>query len=372
MNFSSLKLHNDIVAQTKSLGYKQPTPIQQQAIPALLNKKDIIGLAQTGTGKTLAFLLPIIHHLIITSEQSHKIKVLILAPTRELAEQIHLVTQKFAKKHNINSVAIFGGVKISKQISQLKQGVDIVVACPGRLMDLLERKTIKLGNLQTLVLDEADQMLDMGFLPDIKKIISLIPKQRQTLLFSATMPIEIEKLGKQILKQPQKIQVDKREVTSQVVHSLYLIEEVEKINLLLHLINNESFYSMLVFTRTKTRAITLCQKLAKENKVKATALHGDLSISKRRRAVEDFKKGKFHVLVATDIAARGIDISDISHVINYDVPITPEFYIHRIGRTGRANQTGVAYTFASNKEMILIKQIEKELKKKISLVKHNF
>ncbi len=370
MGFNSLNLNSDLTTRANTLGFKEPTPIQLQAIPIILEKRDVIGLAQTGTGKTAAFVLPILHH-IITSKKKQGVKALILTPTRELAEQIHKVADTFGRKLQVRSLPIFGGVNMARQIEQLDKGVDIVVACPGRLLDLMNRNFINLSNLETLVLDEADQMLDMGFFPDIKKITAAIPRKRQTLLFSATMPSEIEKLQKNILNNPLKVQVDRREATKQVAHSIYPVPEKRKPELLQHIIETENSFSTLIFTRTKHRAKNLAQKLAKTG-LKATSLHGNLSINQRRNAVEGFKKGKYHILVATDIASRGIDISGISHVINYDVPVTPEIYIHRIGRTGRAAETGIAYTFAGREEMGAIAQIEKILKSKLPINQHNF
>ena len=370
MGFNSLKLHTDLTTRAKLLGFTVPTPIQKQAIPVALQKTDIIGLAQTGTGKTAAFILPILHH-ILNSPKKHGVRALIIAPTRELAEQIQEVAASFGSDLKVRSTSIFGGVNINSQIKELRRGVEIVVACPGRLLDHISRKTINLSNVETLVLDEADQMLDMGFFPDIRKITAKLPQNRQTLLFSATMPAEIEKLTKSIQNNPIKIQVDRREATTQVAHSIYPVQQNRKKDLLQYVIQKENSFSTLVFTRTKHRAKTLAQKLSKTGH-KATSLHGNLSISQRRHAVDGFKKGRYHILVATDIAARGIDISGISHVINYDVPVTPEIYIHRIGRTGRAAQTGVAYTFASNEEMRSVGQIEKILKSKLPVNKHSF
>ena len=370
MSFEELNLNADLIKRTGELGFKTPTPIQTQAIPLALEGKDLIGLAQTGTGKTAAFILPIIQN-ILKAPRSREIKALILAPTRELAEQINEVAVLFSRNLQIKSTTIFGGVNINSQINQLKRGVDIVVACPGRLLDHMDRKTVNLSGIEMLVLDEADQMLDMGFFPAIRKITAALPRERQTLLFSATMPAEIEKLTKNIQNNPERIEVGKRDVTTQVAHSIYPIQQNRKSELLHHIIQKENSFSTLVFTRTKHRARQLAEKLSKTG-LKATSLHGNLSINQRRHAVEGFKKGTYNILVATDIAARGIDISGISHVINYDVPVTPEIYIHRIGRTGRAAETGVAYTFASSDEMTAVNQIEKILKSKLPVNKHSF
>lgn len=338
-----------------------------------MQRHDITGIAQTGTGKTAAFVLPILHSLIVSPRKREKraIKALVIAPTRELAEQIHEVVIAFGSTSGIRSTAIFGGVNINRQLQELNKGVDVVVGCPGRLLDHLARKTIDLSKVETYVLDEADQMFDMGFLPDIKKITSRLPLKRQTLLFSATMPDQIQKLTKTIQIKPKQVEVGKSEATKQVAHSLYTIDQRQKPDLLKYIIGNENSYSTLVFTRTKHRAKNLAQKLAKGG-LNATALHGNLSVNQRRNAIDGFKKGKYQVMVATDIAARGIDISTISHVINFDVPQTPETYIHRIGRTGRAAKTGVAYTFVDKSEMKSIYLIEKLLKKKISKNNHSF
>lgn len=370
MGFNSLNLHTDLIARANALGFKEPTPIQLQAIPAALQRKHIIGLAQTGTGKTAAFVLPILHHILVSREKRGG-QALILTPTRELAEQINNVADSFGRNLGIRSVSVFGGVNINRQIEQLQKGVDIIVACPGRLLDLMNRRSVDLSKIETLVIDEADQMLDMGFFPGIKKITAALSRERQTHLFSATMPGEIEKLQKHVLKNPLKIQVDRREATKKVSHSLYPVPERRKSDLLQHIIETEKSFSTLIFTRTKHRAKSLAQKLTKTG-LKATSLHGNLSINQRRNAVEGFKKGKYHILVATDIASRGIDISGISHVINYDVPVTPEIYIHRIGRTGRAAESGIAYTFAGNDEMGAVAQIEKVLKSKLPVNQHNF
>ncbi len=378
MKFLKLGVHQQLAARAQKLGFSNPTPIQEQAIPAACAKHDLIGLAQTGTGKTAAFVLPILHFLIENQKfetqkrrtpGKKQIKALVVAPTRELAEQIHDVFVSFSQGLPVRSTVIFGGVNINRQIEILKSGVDVVVACPGRLLDHINRNTIDLSGVSTYVLDEADQMFDMGFLPDIRKITLKLPEKRQTLLFSATMPGPIEKLTKSILTNPKKIQVDRQEAAKQVAHSLYPVAQNKKTELLEYVIKNQGVYSALVFTRTKHRAKNLAKKLDKTG-FKATALHGNLSINQRRHAVDGFKKGKYHIMVATDIAARGIDISNISHVINFDVPESPETYIHRIGRTGRAAQNGVAYTFVDQKEMRMVSQIEKALKSKLQINKY--
>jgi len=373
MGFSSLGLHKDLLTRVEKLGFDQPTPIQKQAIPLVLQHQDVTGIAQTGTGKTAAFVLPILHSLISSNqgEKKRSVRALIIAPTRELAEQIQKVVIDFGAGSGIRSTTIFGGVSINRQISDLQKGVDVVVGCPGRLLDHINRQTMNLSSVEHYVLDEADQMFDMGFLPDIKKITSRLPDQRQTLLFSATMPGQIQNLTKAIQKKPVQVEVSRSEATKQVTHSLYRIEQSRKPDLLRSIIAKEGSYSTLVFTRTKHRAKNLALKLAKGG-MNATALHGNLSVNQRRNALEGFKKGKYQIMVATDIAARGIDISTISHVINYDVPDTPETYIHRIGRTGRAANTGVAFTFVDKAEMSAIAQIEKLLRKKILVNVHDF
>lgn len=370
MNFHSLNLHSDLSTRAEALGWNTPTPIQLQAIPSAIDRKDMIGLARTGSGKTAAFILPILHR-ILTTPRSKGIRALILAPTRELADQICEVAVAFGRDLDIRCAAIYGGVNLNKQIHELRKRIDLVVACPGRLLDHLGRLTIDLSNVETVVLDEADQMLDMGFFPDIKKIITFLPRQRQTLLFSATMPGAIEALTRSIQNHPIRIQVDRQEATKQVAHSLYTVQQNRKMELLKHVIEQDDPFSTLVFTRTKHRAKQLALKLSKTG-FKVASLHGNLSVNRRKEAIDGFKKGEYQILVATDIAARGIDISGISHVINFDVPVTPEIYIHRIGRTGRAAQTGTACTFASHEEMEAIYKIEKVLKSKLPVNSHRF
>jgi len=362
MTFDSFNFHPKIAAGIKSEGFTTPTPIQAKAIPAVLERKDILGIAQTGTGKTAAFVLPILEHLM--SGNRGKARVLIIAPTRELAVQIEEVLKNLGKEANIKSILIFGGVNIAPQIKKLRLGVDVVVACPGRLLDHIERKTINLSKIDTLVLDEADQMFDMGFLPAIKKIVKKIPTKRQTLLFSATMPDNIRSLANQILTNPVTVEIGRIAPPTTIDHSLYPVAPDQKKELLKALLKNITVESVLVFTRTKHRAKKLAVHL-NEVGYETTALQGNLSQNRRTEAIKGFKSGKYKVLVATDIAARGIDISSISHVINFDIPGTAETYTHRIGRTGRAEKKGEAYTLVSNEDTKMIKAIEKLLGKAI-------
>lgn len=369
MSFNSLNLSVGLTDRIRVLGFDRATPIQAKAIPLVLENRDILGLAQTGTGKTAAFILPILQK--ISENQMRKgIQALIVVPTRELAEQIEEATNSFGRNLPVRCLSLFGGVKIDNQIKRLQHQVDLVIACPGRLLDHINRKTIDLSTIKTLVLDEADQMLDMGFLKDIKKIIEVIPEKRQTLLFSATMPREIERFAKNIQRSPKRIQIEKQKVNRQIDHALYKVKNENKKALLKDVIKKAESSSMLVFTRTKHKARQLSKTLAKAG-FKATALHGNLNINQRRKAVQGFKEKRFDVLVATDIAARGIDIKNISHVINFDVPTTSETYIHRLGRTGRAQKTGKALTFASNEEMKYIKQIEQKIKSRLPITEYS-
>ncbi len=355
MNFKSFNLHNKITAGVSAAGYTQPTPIQAQAIPKIMQKRDLIGLAQTGTGKTAAFGLPILHQLI--KRRHNGLNALIIAPTRELAEQIHSSLSELGSQSGLRSMTIYGGVGINPQIAKLKQGMDIVVACPGRLLDHIKQKTIDLSRLEVLVLDEADQMFDMGFLPDIRRIVKCLPSKRQTLLFSATMPQAIRNLAREVLKNPDTVQVDHVAPASTVSHTLYPVAQHRKTALLMKLLEQTATQSVLVFTRTKHRAKQLGQKLSKGG-YRAASLQGNLSQTKRQAALDGFRDGRFQILVATDIAARGIDVSQVSHVINYDIPDTAETYIHRIGRTGRAARTGDAFTLVTADDQNMVRTIE--------------
>ena len=358
MDFKSFNLHSKIVVGIESAGFTQPTPIQLQSIPKIMQHRDVMGLAQTGTGKTAAFGLPILHQLM--QGRRGCVRALIIAPTRELAEQIHTSLTQLGQQTGLRSVTIYGGVGINPQITKLKRGAEIVVACPGRLLDHIRQSTIDLSQLDVLVLDEADRMFDMGFLPDIRRIIKSLPAKRQTLLFSATMPKEIRHLAKEMLKNPETVQVDTVAPAKTVSHALYPVAQHLKTDLLLKLIAQTNTESVLVFTRTKHRAKRLGEKLVKCG-YQAASLQGNLSQSRRQAALDGFRDGRFQVLVATDIAARGIDVSQISHVINYDIPDTADAYIHRIGRTGRAARSGDAFTLASNDDKLMVRTIERAL-----------
>jgi ATP-dependent RNA helicase RhlE len=362
MSFSSFKLHPQIAAGVKALGYKTPTPIQVQAIPPVLAGKDVMGLAQTGTGKTAAFVLPILERLL--PGPRGKVRTLIIAPTRELAEQIHVSIGELGRNTHLKSCTIYGGVGANPQIRKLRAGVDIVVACPGRLLDHLSQRTINLASLEVLVLDEADRMFDMGFLPDVRRIIKQLPYPRQTLMFSATMPDDIRKLTDEVLHDPVTVKVGRTAPANTVSHALYPVEQHLKTALLMELLRHTDTESILIFTRTKYRAKRIGQQLEKAG-YKAASLQGNLSQNKRQDALDGFRNGSYRILVATDIAARGIDVLSISHVINYDIPDTTDAYTHRIGRTGRAAKTGDAFTFVSREDEPLVKSIEHVLGEKI-------
>jgi ATP-dependent RNA helicase RhlE len=367
MLFTNLGLSKPIQKAILEQGYTNPTPIQAKAIPVILGEKDVLAGAQTGTGKTAGFTLPILHQLSTKTKQKGKsqVKALILTPTRELASQVEQSVQDYGKYLNLKSSIIFGGVGINPQIAALRKGVDIVVATPGRLLDHIERKTIDLSKLEFLVLDEADRMLDMGFIHDIKKIIALLPKHRQNLLFSATFSNEIKKLADSFLNSPALIEVAKRNTTSQLVkQSIYRVDKDKKRELLTYLINNENWSQVLVFTRTKHGANKLSKQLISEG-ISSDAIHGNKSQNARTTALNNFKSKKTRVLVATDIAARGIDIDQLPHVVNYELPNIPEDYVHRIGRTGRAKNAGEAISLVCVDENLYLRDIEKLIKAKI-------
>jgi len=368
MSFNSFNLHPQIAAGVKALGYHTPTPIQRQAIPPVLQGNDVMGLAQTGTGKTAAFVLPILERLMKSPRGG--IRALVIAPTRELAEQINTAVADLGRRTSMRSVSIYGGVAMRPQIQKLRNGVEIVVACPGRLLDHIDHGTINLKNIEVLVLDEADRMFDMGFLPDIRKIIRHVPPERQTLLFSATMPDDIRLLARDILHAPITVQVDPAAPASTVAHALYPVDQHLKTALLLKLLQNTDTESVLIFTRTKHRAKRLGQQLEKAG-YRAASLQGNLSQNRRQAALDGFRDGSFQILVATDIAARGIDVSSISHVINYDMPDTADAYTHRIGRTGRAAKTGDAFTFITREDEETVQSIERILGEKIERRKLN-
>jgi ATP-dependent RNA helicase RhlE len=358
LNFKTFLFHPQIAAGITAAGYSTPTPIQTQAIPKIMKGCDLMGLAQTGTGKTAAFVLPILHRLL--RGQRGRVRSLIVAPTRELAEQIHQAIGELGSQTGLRSVTVYGGVGIQPQVQALKRA-DIVVACPGRLLDHINRKTVNLSHVEVLVLDEADQMFDMGFLPDIRRILSHLPQsKRQTLLFSATMPNQIRRLADDILKNQVRVQVAHNAPVDTVSHALYPVAQHLKTALLLKLLGNTSTEAVLVFTRTKHRARQLAEKLAKAG-FRSTSLQGNLSQSRRQDAMNGFKSGKYQMLVATDIAARGIDVSNVSHVINYDMPSTPETYIHRIGRTGRAERSGEAFTLITDEDKQMVKAIHRAI-----------
>lgn len=358
MPFQSFSLHPKVMAGVTAAGYTSPTPIQSQAIPKIMAGRDVMGLAQTGTGKTAAFALPILHRLALGPRK--QVRALVIAPTRELAEQINDAMLELGKQTRLKCITVYGGVGVNPQIEKLKNGVEIVVACPGRLLDHINQGTIDLSQLELLVLDEADQMFDMGFLPDIRRILKHLPSQRQTLLFSATMPPEIRGLAREILKDPVTVQVDTVAPAATVTHALYPVAQHLKTPLLLQLLQHTDTGSVLIFTRTKHRAKRLGEQLEKAGYT-AASLQGNLSQNRRQAAMDGFRSGKFQILVATDIAARGIDVSQVSHVINYDIPDTTEAYIHRIGRTGRAAKSGDAFTMVTEEDTAMVRAIERTL-----------
>jgi ATP-dependent RNA helicase RhlE len=361
LNFKAFNFHPSVAAGIAAAGYETPTPIQTRAIPQVSNGRDVMGLAQTGTGKTAAFVLPILHRLV--GSKCGCVRALIVAPTRELAEQIHQAVQTLGRKTRIKSVSVYGGVGINPQIQKLRHA-DIVVACPGRLLDHIGRHSIDLSHLEVLVIDEADQMFDMGFIPDIRRILKHIPVKRQTLLFSATMPREIRHLAGDILKDPDTVQVGITAPADTVNHALYPVAHHLKTALLLKLLENTHTRSVLVFTRTKHRAKSLGKKLVAAG-YRSASLQGNLSQTRRQAALDGFRDGTFQILVATDIAARGIDVTRISHVINYDIPSTPEAYIHRIGRTGRATHSGEAFTLVTGEDKDRVLAINRIMGSKI-------
>ena len=364
-SFEALGLSEALVRAVTDLGYTQPTPIQLQAIPPVLAGSDLMAGAQTGTGKTAAFVLPILQRLGTTPREHRAPRVLILAPTRELAAQVEESVRDYGKHVNAKCAVIFGGVSIRPQFDALKRGVDIVVATPGRLLDHVGQKTIDLSKIEVLVLDEADRMLDMGFLPDMKRVFAQLPKQRQTLLFSATFSDEIRTLAATLMRNPVSVQATPRNSTVEAVDQKAIsIERTRKSELLAHLIKDNQWFQVLVFTRTKHGANRLAEYLGKHG-VTALAIHGNKSQNARTRALADFKKGDLQALVATDIAARGLDIEQLPHVVNFDLPNVPEDYVHRIGRTGRAGATGEAISLVSRDEEALLRDIERLIKRPI-------
>lgn len=362
MGFKQFNLSPELLAQLAELGFQTPTPIQKEAIPVISGGQDVLGLAQTGTGKTAAFVLPLLQRLQVGARG--QIRALILAPTRELAEQINNDIRNLGKTTGIRSLAIYGGMSFFRQQSVLRRGVEIVVACPGRLLDHLKQGTIRLNTLECLVLDEADQMFDMGFLPSIKQILAKIPADRQTLLFSATMPDAIQQLAHDILKEPVKISIAYTEPLTNIDQAFYEVSPTDKTAMLLALLKETAAASIIIFTRTKDRAERLGKALSKAG-FDAVAFQGNLSQSRRRAILDGFRNNEFQILVATDIAARGIDISLVSHVINYDLPDTTEAYTHRIGRTGRAGRLGHAYTFVGKRDRGFVRSLERKLGKNL-------
>jgi len=376
MLFENLDIIKPILESLKEEGYTKPTSIQEESIPHLLKGKDLLGCAQTGTGKTAAFAIPILQNVFNEPKEEmgrKAISALILAPTRELAIQIGESFTVYGKNLNVKNLVIFGGVSQKPQTRDLKKGVDILIATPGRLLDLINQRFIDLSNVKYFVLDEADRMLDMGMINDVKKIISKLPKTRQNMLFSATMPKEVLTLVHSILKNPVKIEVTPVSSTiDTITQGLYLVGKKQKKQLLIDILKDEAIPSALVFSRTKHGANLITKELMKVG-IEAQAIHGNKSQNARQLALSNFKEGKTRVLVATDIAARGIDIDELSHVINFDLPEVPETYVHRIGRTGRAGQKGVALSFCDEEEKDYLKSIEKLIKKKIPLIEeHNY
>jgi len=358
MNFETFNFHPSIMAGVRALGYTIPTPIQLQAIRPILQGRDLIGLAQTGTGKTAAFVLPILQRL--QSDSRGCVRALVISPTRELAEQTCEVINGLGSRTRLQSVAIYGGVSMEQQNWGLRSGAEIVVACPGRLLDHLWKGTISLSGLEILVIDEADRMFDMGFLPDIRNILQCILHKRQTLLFSATMPDDIRRLVREILHTPVTVQIGRTLPAKTVSHALYPVKWHLKTALLKELLRKTDTESVLVFTRTKHRAERVAQQL-KSGGCRATSLQGNLSQYQRQAALDGFRTGSIKILVATDIAARGIDVLDISHVINYDMPDSTDAYIHRIGRTGRVGKTGDAFTFLTDEDTAMVRALEQLL-----------
>jgi ATP-dependent RNA helicase RhlE len=366
MKFDSLHLIDPILRAVKAEGYETPTPIQLQAIPLVLARKDVLACAQTGTGKTAAFALPILQ--LLTEKKPNnprEIRVLVLTPTRELASQIAESFTHYGQELPLRNTVVFGGVSQHGQVRALKQGVDILVATPGRLLDLMNQRLVHFKHLEIFVLDEADRMLDMGFIHDVRRVITGIPKSRQTLFFSATMPPEIRKLSEQILSHPVRIEVTPVATTAEKIsQAIYHVEKRQKTSLLIHLLGDSRVERALVFTRTKRDANRVSESLNGAG-IRAEAIHGNKSQSARERALESIKRGDCRVLVATDIAARGIDIDKVTHVFNHDIPNVPESYVHRIGRTARAGSEGIAFSFCSGEERSLLVDIERLIRKKI-------
>jgi ATP-dependent RNA helicase RhlE len=358
LNFSSFSFTPQILVGISAAGYSSPTPIQTQTIPAILEGRDVLGLAQTGTGKTAAFALPILQHLI--NKPRGKLRALILSPTRELAEQTHTAIGVFGRQTGLHSLTVYGGVSSQPQIKRLRAGAEIAVACPGRLLDLMDQRAVNLDRIEILVIDEADRMFDMGFLPDIRRILAALPAHHQTLLFSATMPDEISSLANHLLHNPVRVNMGISRPIASIGHAVYPVEQTRKAEMLMALVRKAGTGQILVFTRTKHRAKKLADQLIKAG-VPAGSLQGNLSQNRRQEAMDGFRSGRIKVLVATDIASRGIDVSQISHVINFDMPDTADAYTHRIGRTGRMTRQGTALSLVTPDDLPMMHTIEKLL-----------
>ena len=371
MTFNDLALVEPIIQAVREEGYTHPTPIQQQAIPVILNRRDLLGCAQTGTGKTAAFAIPVLqlmHEHPVEGHHKKPIRTLVLTPTRELAIQIEESFKAYGRHLPLKTLVIFGGVSQVPQVQALHRGVDILVATPGRLLDLLQQNQLSLQHIRYFVLDEADRMLDMGFVHDVKRIIAKLPQRRHTLFFSATMPAEIRQLADAILHEPVKVEVTPVSSTAETVgQQVYFVGKKHKGSLLVHLLQNPDIRTALVFSRTKHGADRIAKNLNRAG-VRAAAIHGDKSQGARQNALNDFKSGKLRILVATDIAARGIDIDELGHVFNFDLPNIPETYVHRIGRTGRAGSSGRAISFCDAEEKEYLRDIEKLIRKKVPVV----
>lgn len=358
MNFDEFGLHHRVLNGVVSEGYKTPTPVQVKAIPAVLEGLDVMGLAQTGTGKTAAFMLPILDRLM--TGKLGRPRALIVAPTRELAEQIHQAAISLGRHTRSRSLTMYGGVGFNPQVDRLRRGAEIVVGCPGRILDHIRRGTVDFSGIEVVVLDEADHMFDMGFLPDIRRILGHLPTKRQTLMFSATMPPDIRDLANEMLVTPAEVRIGMVAPADSVRHALFPVDQKRKTALLMALLKKTDIHSALVFTSTKHMAKRLGVQLSRAG-FRAASIQGDLSQNRRQATMNGFRDGNFQILVATDIVARGIDVSKVSHVINYDVPRTPEIYIHRIGRTGRASESGEAYTLFTNEDRTMVRAIDRVL-----------
>lgn len=373
MTFNDLGLDEQLLRNLKAEGYTHPTPIQEQAIPIVLQGDDLIACAQTGTGKTAAFSLPILQYLLETPQETSKmrpIRAVIISPTRELAIQIAENVDNYARHTGLRSAILFGGVPMHSQLAGLRHGADILIATPGRLLDFANQGLVTIHNIEICVLDEADRMLDMGFIHDMKRIMGMLPKERQTLLFSATMSREVKEIANQFLYQPQQITVEPPKEKRNIEEKFYMVEKPGKVDLLRHLIREHSIRKGIVFTRTKYGADKLA-KLLEQASISTGAIHGNKTQNERQRVLDDFKRGRIHILVASDIAARGIDIDDITHVFNYEIPEQAETYVHRIGRTGRAGSSGIAISFCGKEERKYLNGIERLMNKRLAIVEEH-